>query len=236
MLLDENLQFVVVAGVMGTHAIVEPARKLLVGEMPYEQGMQLLEQRSEPDDPAMRSKSLHQCHQLPMLVGELAVDLLERGIHDRRTRFRGAGGQIAMGKPNLVVGDVMSRDVFTLERNDKLSVADDVMKQRRIRHIPVLDRDGDLCGIITQRDLFRGILLRSLGFGSRAEERMLDTLSVKDAMHEDVITTSPDTPLADAADSMLSNKIGCLPVVEGGRLVGLISEADFVKQFAGGDG
>ena len=141
-----------------------------------------------------------------------------------------------MGKPNLVVGDVMSRDVFTLERNDKLSVADDVMKQRRIRHIPVLDRDGDLCGIITQRDLFRGILLRSLGFGSRAEERMLDTLSVKDAMHEDVITTSPDTPLADAADSMLSNKIGCLPVVEGGRLVGLISEADFVKQFAGGDG
>ena len=54
MFLDENLQFVVVAGVMGTHAIVEPAGKLLVGEMPYEQGMQLLEQRSEPDDPAMR--------------------------------------------------------------------------------------------------------------------------------------------------------------------------------------
>jgi CBS domain-containing membrane protein len=141
-----------------------------------------------------------------------------------------------MGKPNLVVGDVMSRDVFTLERNEKLSVADDVMKQRRIRHIPVLDRDGDLCGIITQRDLFRGILLRSLGFGSRAEERMLDSLSVKDAMHEDVITTSPDMPLADAADLMLSSKVGCLPVVEGGRLVGLISEADFVKQFAGGDG
>ena len=140
-----------------------------------------------------------------------------------------------MGKRNLVVADIMSRDVFTLDRNDKLSVADDVMKQRRIRHIPVLDRDGELCGIITQRDLFRGILLRSLGFGSRAEEKMLDSLSVKDAMHEDVITTSPDTPLAGAADLMLSSKVGCLPVVDGQRLVGLISEADFVKQFAEGD-
>lgn len=139
-----------------------------------------------------------------------------------------------MGKRNLVVRDVMSTDVFTLDRNDKLSVADDVMKQRRIRHIPILDRDDELCGIITQRDLFRGILLRSLGFGSRAEEKMLASLSVKDAMIDDVLTTSPDTPLTDAANLMLEKKIGCLPVVEKNRLVGLISESDFVKQFAGG--
>jgi CBS domain-containing protein len=140
-----------------------------------------------------------------------------------------------MSKRNLVVADVMNRDVFTLGRNDKLSVADDLMKQERIRHIPVLDRDGDLCGIISQRDLFRGILLRSLGFGSRAEEKMLDTLSIKDAMHDEVITTFPDTPLADAAQLMLTRKVGCLPVVDGDRLVGLISEADFVKQFSAGD-
>ncbi len=127
----------------------------------------------------------------------------------------------------------MSTDVFTLERNDKLSIADDVMKQKRIRHIPILDSDGQLSGIITQRDLFRGILLRSLGFGSRAEEKMLESYSVKDAMKEDVISTTPDTPIADAARLMLSNKIGCLPVLDGERLVGLISEADFVKQFAG---
>lgn len=137
-----------------------------------------------------------------------------------------------MVQRNLTVEDVMTRDVFTIGRNEKLSIADDVMKQKRIRHIPVLDGDGQLCGIITQRDLFRGILLRSLGFGTRAEEKMLDSLSVKDAMHEDVITTSPHASLADAARLMLSSKIGCLPVVEGGRLVGLISEADFVKRFA----
>ncbi len=130
----------------------------------------------------------------------------------------------------------MSTKLVTLERNDKLSVADDLMKQERIRHIPILDADGALCGIVTQRDLFRGIILRSLGYGSRAEQKMLDMLSIKDAMHEDVITTTPDTPLAEAASIMLEKKIGCLPVVDGERLAGLLSEADFVRQFAGQDG
>lgn len=137
-----------------------------------------------------------------------------------------------MSKRNLRVEDLMSRELFTLGRNDKLSVADELMKQKRIRHIPVLDRDGVLAGIVTQRDLFRGILLRSLGYGSRAEDRLLENLAIKDAMHEDVVTTSPDTPLADAARVMLEKKIGCLPVVDGNRLVGIVSEADFVRQFA----
>lgn len=137
-----------------------------------------------------------------------------------------------MSVGNILVGDVMSTDVFTLGRNDTLSIADDLMKQQRIRHIPVLDSDGALCGILSQRDLFRGMLLRSLGYGERAEQKMLDSFSIKDAMHEDVVTITAKSTLSDAANLMLSKKIGCLPVVEGERLVGMISEADFVKQFA----
>jgi CBS domain-containing membrane protein len=140
-----------------------------------------------------------------------------------------------MSVRTILVENVMSTDVFTLGRNDKLSVADDLMKQRRIRHIPVLNSNGVLCGILTQRDLFRGILLRSLGYGSRAEQKLLDSLSIKDAMHDEVLTISPESTLSDAADLMLSNKVGCLPVVDGEQLVGMISEADFVKQFAGSD-
>jgi len=140
-----------------------------------------------------------------------------------------------MSVENILVEDVMSTDVFTLGRNDKLSIADDLMKQQRIRHMPVLDADGQLCGILTQRDMFRGILLRSLGYGERAEQKLLDALSIKDAMHDDVLTISPKSTLGDAAKLMLSNKIGCLPVVDGARLVGMISEADFVKQFAGNE-
>ena len=140
-----------------------------------------------------------------------------------------------MSVRTILVEEIMSTDVFTLGRNDKLSVADDLMKQQRIRHIPVLNADGDLCGILTQRDLFRGILLKSLGYGSRAEQKMLDSLSIKEAMRDEVITITPDSTLSDAANLMLYNKIGCLPVVDGERLVGMISEADFVKQFARND-
>jgi len=140
-----------------------------------------------------------------------------------------------MAKEKILVEDVMSTNLFTLGRNDRLSIADDLMKQQRIRHIPILDSDGELCGIVTQRDLFRGILLRSLGYGDRAEQKLLDSLSIKDAMHDEVLTISARSTLGDAATLMLSNKVGCLPVVDGGRLVGMISEADFVKQFAGGE-
>lgn len=134
-----------------------------------------------------------------------------------------------MSKRSLRVEDVMSRELLTLGRNDKLAAADDLMKHERIRHIPVLDEDGMLCGIVTQRDLFRGMLLKSLGYGSRAEERLLDSFAIKDAMCDDVITTTPETLLGDAARVMLEKKVGCLPVVDGKRLVGLISEADFVR-------
>jgi len=123
----------------------------------------------------------------------------------------------------------MSSDVSTLGRNDKLSIAEDLMKQGRIRHLPVLNNDGDLCGIVTQRDLFRGALLRALGFGSRAEDQVLNTVVVKEVMTDDVQTTTPDTPLVEAAKLMIERKIRCLPVVDGDRLVGILSEGDFVK-------
>ena len=134
-----------------------------------------------------------------------------------------------MDSKQLKVVDVMSACVSTLGRNDKLSIAEDLMKQERIRHLPVIDDNGDLCGIITQRDMFRGALVRALGFGSRAEDQILNTIAVKEAMTDKVRTTTPDTLLTEAAKLMIERKIGCLPVIDGGRLVGMLSEGDFVK-------
>ena len=133
-----------------------------------------------------------------------------------------------MGK-DLQVRDVMTSEVFTLGRNDELSIADNVMKQERIRHLPVVDEDGDLCGIITQRDLFRGALLRALGYGSRAEEKMLQSIVVKEAMSSEVCTTTPNTPIQEAAEMMIQKQVGSLPVVDQGKLVGILTEGDFVK-------
>ncbi|MEX0959337.1 MAG: CBS domain-containing protein [Burkholderiales bacterium] len=137
-----------------------------------------------------------------------------------------------MGTKPQTVRDLMQTQVYTLQRNDKLLVADELMKQERIRHLPVLDEYGDLAGILSQRDLFRGALLRALGYGSRAEDLMLRSVAVKEAMVEPVHTASPDTPLRDAAAKMLAHRIGCLPVVDNGKLVGMISESDMLRLVA----
>ena len=132
------------------------------------------------------------------------------------------------------VRDVMSKDVATLELNDKLRIADDVMKLGRIRHMPVLDDDRAIVGIVSQRDLFRGALARCLGYGEFAQQKILDQLVVKEVMSKDVVTINPFAPLQQAARVMLERKIGCVVVAEEGRLVGILTESDFVKLYAGG--
>jgi len=141
---------------------------------------------------------------------------------------------LRMAPTRLQVRDVMSRDVHTVKRNDQLAIADALMKQERVRHLPVLDEDGEVCAVVSQRDLFRGALLRALGYGSRAEELMLRHVVVKEAMSADIQTTAPDTLVADAARLMIERKIGCLPVIESGRLVGIVTETDFVRLVAEG--
>ena len=127
------------------------------------------------------------------------------------------------------VRDLMTTGVVTLDRNDKLLVAEDVMRLGRIRHLPIVDEDGSLVGIVSQRDLFHSGLVKALGYGTFAQRQALDSLAVKDAMHSEVITTTPDTALAEAARLMLKAKIGCLVVLERGKIAGILTESDFVK-------
>jgi len=131
-----------------------------------------------------------------------------------------------------LVKDLMTAEVTTLRRNEQLTLADDVMNLGRVRHLPVLDDEGEeLIGIVTQRDLFRGALAQAIGYGERARRRLLDTLTVKDVMTTDPISTTPETSLVDAARLLMERKIGCLPVVKDGRLVGILTESDFVALY-----
>src|SRR5271154_4911122 len=100
----------------------------------------------------------------------------------------------------LKVRDVMTADPTTLKRNDKLTLADDIMTLGRVRHLPVVDDDDQtVVGIVTQRDLFRDALAQALGYGRHAPREILDTLSVKDVMATEVITVTPDSSLVEAA-------------------------------------
>jgi len=131
------------------------------------------------------------------------------------------------------VGDLMTREVVTLDRNEKLLLADDVMRLGRIRHLPIVDADGSLAGLVSQRDLFHSGLMKALGYGSHAQRNALDMVLIKEAMRTSVVTTTADTKLSVAAKLMLEQKIGCLVVVEGEKIVGILSEADFVKLHVG---
>lgn len=137
-----------------------------------------------------------------------------------------------MAQTILRVRDIMNREVQTVRRNDQLAVADQLMKQARIRHLPVLEEDESVCAVVSQRDLFRGALLRALGYGGRAEETMLRQVAVKEAMSAELYTADPDMSVAAAAQLMIEKKVGCLPVVNGDKLVGIVTETDFVKLIA----
>ena len=134
-----------------------------------------------------------------------------------------------MGDSIMLVSDLMSTDTVTLQRNDRLVLADHTMKERAIRHLPVLDESGQVCGILSQRDLFRGALLKNLGYGGHLEHKILESMVVKEAMVSPVITTTPTTPLEQAACEMIEHKIGCLPVISNGELQGILTEEDFVR-------
>ena len=134
-----------------------------------------------------------------------------------------------MNTNSLRVRDVMTKDVTTIGRNENLVVADDIMRLGRIRHLPVVDEDGSLAGIVSQRDLFHSGLLRALGYGTHAKQQALQLLVLKEAMKVEVVTVTPDAPLSEAAKIMLRQKIGCLVVVEDKKIVGILTESDFVK-------
>lgn len=127
------------------------------------------------------------------------------------------------------VRDLMSGELRCVDRNASVASADEIMQRDGIRHLVVLEDDGgEVVGVLSQRDLFRSALARALGYGVRAQDKLLEQLRVKDVMTNDPLTIGPDAPLADAAAQLLEHKIGCLPVVEDGRPIGILTEADFV--------
>ena len=120
---------------------------------------------------------------------------------------------------SLRVKDVMTTEVVTVGQNDNLTDADQLMKLKRVRHMPVLGMEGELAGIVSQRDLFHSALLKAVGYGTRGQERLLDMYAVKEAMRTEVETIDPGAPLSRAAELMTEKKIGCLVVMDGARIV-----------------
>ena len=123
------------------------------------------------------------------------------------------------------VGQFMSRDLFTVSPDDLIDLAASVMDWRHIRHVPVEDRDGRLIGLVTHRSL-----LRTISNGTRANVE--GSITVRDVMIENPLTVTPSTSSLEAIEVMRSKRIGCLPVIEGDQLVGIVTSYDFLEASA----
>jgi len=124
----------------------------------------------------------------------------------------------------LQVKDSMAREVTTLSAGHTAGEALALCRERRIRHLPVLE-GGSLVGIVSDRDLRSA----TPAFGDPARAAALAEVRVGDVMATEVVTARPDDPIDTAANTMRENKINCLPVLEGDMLVGIVTSSDVME-------
>jgi acetoin utilization protein AcuB len=129
------------------------------------------------------------------------------------------------------VRDFMTKDPLTLRQDDLLRQAVEVVMVRRIRHIPVLDEQGALVGIVTDRDV-QGTLPSPLSAAAPEEyEALLETTPLARIMTRNVITVGADDLAAEAVETLLADRIDGLPVLEEGRLVGIFTVRDALRAY-----
>jgi acetoin utilization protein AcuB len=122
----------------------------------------------------------------------------------------------------------MSTNIEVVDRNDNLRTVEERMATKQLRHLPVLEQ-GEVVGLVTQRDLFKAAQSSAMGYGEKAQQAYLQSVRVKEIMTYPVVTIPPDTAVAAAADMMITKGIGCLPVVENQKLIGMVTKTDLLR-------
>jgi acetoin utilization protein AcuB len=131
----------------------------------------------------------------------------------------------------MQVRDVMSQQVVTIRASESCLDAVVRMQKAGARHLPVVDREEALIGIVTDRDLRHHLFSPGAfeALGSTRVEVLLDGVQVAEIMSTDLVTTTPGMSLAAAAATMRNEKVGALPVLEHGRVVGIVTEIDLLR-------
>jgi CBS domain-containing protein len=119
------------------------------------------------------------------------------------------------------VGQFMSTDLFTVRPDDLVDLAASVMHWKHVRHVPVEDEEGRLVGLVSHRDL-----LRLMARGMQGDKT--EPVAVRSIMKLNPVTATPDTPTLEAIEMMRRQKCGCLPIVNNGHLVGVVTAHDFL--------
>jgi acetoin utilization protein AcuB len=136
----------------------------------------------------------------------------------------------------MKVGDVMTKHPLVVDLDAPLRVAAELMRSKGIRHLPVVDADAHVLGIVTDRDLRHAVFLPALAGHAGLAPHRVKALRVRDVMTWSVVTTHADIELVQAALTMFQRRIGSLPVVEDRRLVGILTEHDVFAALKKGSG
>ena len=136
----------------------------------------------------------------------------------------------------MKVGDVMTKHPLVVDLDVPVRVAADLMRSKGIRHLPVVDADAHVLGIVTDRDLRHAVFLPALAGHAGLAPHRVKALRVRDVMTWSVVTTHAETELVQAALTMFQRRIGSLPVVEDRRLVGILTEQDVFAGLKKGSG
>ena len=126
------------------------------------------------------------------------------------------------------VADKMTKEVITISPKEGLMVAKHILEKKGIRHLPVVS-GGKLVGIITDRDIRRNLPSPATSLEIHEIAYLLDKLQVQMVMTREVVSVTPETSIEAAASLLLAHKIGGLPVLDGERLVGIITEGDLLR-------
>jgi len=129
----------------------------------------------------------------------------------------------------MFVSDWMTKKVYTVTPDDNISTAIKLLKEKKIKHLPVVKNDATIVGILSDRDIKDYTPSKATTFEIRELNYILFTTKVKEIMVKKVITAPPNMAIEEAAMIMYDNTIGCLPVVENHKLVGIISDKDLFR-------
>lgn len=129
----------------------------------------------------------------------------------------------------MLVGERMTRNPVTINEEASIDEGLHLMRERKVRRLPVLDASGRMVGIVSDKDLLHAAPSPATSLSVYELHYLLSKLTIKRVMSSPVITVSQGTPVEEAARIMADNKIGGLPVMENDQLVGIITETDIFK-------
>ena len=131
-------------------------------------------------------------------------------------------------KKMIPIEEFMTSEPYTLRETDSINDAWEIMTRRHIRHIPVIDDENHVLGLITQRDVLAATEPGAIREAKSASHELKSDVTLTEIMTRDVKVIHKEDSLRQAALYLQSHKFGCLPVISGGSLVGIITDSDFI--------